>query len=509
MAVGFDFGTTNSLMAVVDFDRAVPVLDRDTGLPFPSAVRFEGAKTILGREARESLGEAGLGIHGDTIRSPKFQLGKDRIEVGGVERDPIQIVASVIKYIKERSLEVEQRRDALLKNFESAVVTIPVTMNGPKRKALRDAFVEADTEIVQFIHEPFAALYGYIRNDSDQAATIRRLEKRDVLVVDWGGGTLDLTLCRIQSGRIKQRRNGGSDEVGGDKFDETIRNEVVRRWIIQQDISEPLEASQDVDLQLLQQSESGKIDLSDGDEFYFYVPTYFQNPDIDLEYRLVRAEFDEIVDPLINKGLDQIQTLLWEEGVSPSQVDLCLVAGGMASMPAIAARLNEMFGPDRVEIPDNSQTLVAEGAAWVAHDGQKLRLARQIELQLARGSYLPIVKQNVEVPGPHDNLRIARELYCTDPSDGSAVFNICSPSLLTDNPQSFEPRTTLGHLSVEVSDQAQPFDERLAIVFRLDHDLIMHVDARSTLKDARDSGKFYDLEFTIDLPTTEDGNGPD
>ena len=171
-------------------------------------------------------------------------------------------------------------------------------------------------------------------------------------------------------------------------------------------------------------------------------------------------------------------------------------------MPSIAARLNEMFGPDRVEIPDNSQTLVAEGAAWVAHDGQKLRLARQIELQLARNSYLPIVKQDEPVPGPHDYLRITRDLYCTDPSDGSAVFNICSPSLLSDNPQPFEPRTTLGHLLVEVSDQAKPFDERLAIAFRLDQDLIMHVDARSTLMDSRDSTKFYDLEFTIDLPET-------
>ena len=37
----------------------------------------------------------------------------------------------------------------------------------------------------------------------------------------------------------------------------------------------------------------------------------------------------------------------------------------------------------------------------------------------------------------------------------------------------------------------------------------MHVDARSTLKDSRDSTKFYDLEFTIDLPITEDGKRPD
>ena len=81
----------------------------------------------------------------------------------------------------------------------------------------------------QFVHEPLAALYGYLRGSTDADSAVRGLMRRNVLVVDWGGGTLDLTLCRIEPGRILQRRNGGTQQVGGDKFDQVIRDEVVTR----------------------------------------------------------------------------------------------------------------------------------------------------------------------------------------------------------------------------------------------------------------------------------------
>ena len=52
-------------------------------------------------------------------------------------------------------------------------------------------------------------------------------------------------------------------------------------------------------------------------------------------------------------------------------------------MPAIRSRLHELFGPDRVEVPLNSATLISQGAAWIAHDRERLRLAKPIELELA------------------------------------------------------------------------------------------------------------------------------
>ena len=140
MTIGFDFGTTNSLIAVVPNDKAIPIYSRDDRQPFSSAVRFEGTRTIVGREARIAIGDAGLGVHGDTVRSPKFELGKERIVVGGVERDPVDIVAKVVTHVKEESLRTPEVEQHLRENYDKAVVTIPVTMDGPKRAALRAAF---------------------------------------------------------------------------------------------------------------------------------------------------------------------------------------------------------------------------------------------------------------------------------------------------------------------------------------------------------------------------------
>ena len=132
--VGFDFGTTNSLISVIVGDRAIDIVDAETALPFPSVVRYEGERTIVGHEAKQSLDTAGEGIHGDTVLSPKFQLGKESVHVGGVERSPVDIVYDVVNHVKSEALK--DPRAEVLEGVTSAVVTIPLIMNGRQRAAL-------------------------------------------------------------------------------------------------------------------------------------------------------------------------------------------------------------------------------------------------------------------------------------------------------------------------------------------------------------------------------------
>lgn len=497
MAVGFDFGTTNTLIAFVAGDRAISVLDED-GLPFPSVVRYEGEVVIAGREAKEVLDAAGLGIHGNTVRSPKFLLGEESVHVGGIERSPIDIVHDVVYHAKTQAMRSAQAR--LIGDVSHAVVTIPVTMNGPRRAALRDAFRRSDIGIVQFVHEPLAALYGYVRGQRDAAEVRRALNRRNILVVDWGGGTLDLTLCRVDGGRVTQLRNGGSDQVGGDRFDEAIRNEVIRRFAEQADLPVDAEIHPEAKLRLLHDSETNKIALSDRAAVSFYRPDFFRSPSTTLEYRLSREELDEITRPLVTAGLREIESLLDSVSIGPGQISLCLVAGGMAAMPAIRSRLYELFGPQRVEIPHNSATLVAEGAAWIAHDAQRLRLAKPIELQLARGSFLTLVRAGTEMPAEGEVKSQQIHLYCTDPSDGLAKFQLCTPTRLSPSPQVSEPRSALGDLVLAVDRQAKPFRERLELSVQIDDDLILHARAMSSEVKDRDQAEFHDLEFGLDLP---------
>ena len=158
--------------------RTINFLDEDQR-PIPSVVCYEGAQIIVGREAKERLAQAGLGIHGNIIRSPKMYLGRDSVFIDGTERRPVQIVADVVQHVRRTALG---RRD--LDAVSGAVVTIPVDMQGYQRRALRDAFRLAGMPIVQFVHEPLAALYGFFRTH-DLDATLRRYDGKLILVFDW------------------------------------------------------------------------------------------------------------------------------------------------------------------------------------------------------------------------------------------------------------------------------------------------------------------------------------
>ncbi|MEV0561567.1 Hsp70 family protein [Dactylosporangium sp. NPDC050588] len=505
MIVGFDFGTTNSLVSVVVGDRVIDVLDEE-GMPHPSVVRYEGEEVIVGREARHALEEAGVGVYGNTVKSPKFLLGEEVITVGGVERNPIDIVADVIRFVRSESLRSAQRR--ALGQLDRAVVTIPVNMNGPRRAALREAFARTGITIAQFVHEPLAALYGHLRGSADPKGLTRSLMKRDILVVDWGGGTLDLTLCRLQPGRILQLRNGGTDEVGGDRFDLVIRDEVVKRFSLKNGITDSDHPSPEARRRLLQDAERNKIALSERTNVTFYRPGYFPESGKTLEYSLSRQELEEITRPLVVGGIRHIESLLDSVNMSPAQVSLCLVAGGMAAMPSVRGRLHELFGPEKVVVPSNSATLISQGAAWIAKDSQRLVLAKPLELEMARGSRLPLLHAGTEMPGDGEVRNVRIHLYCTDPSDGVVKLPIEAPTALSDHPQASDPRTNLGVVTVQVDDKAPPLTERLELDVMVDDDLILEVTATSSQKKDRRSAQFHDLEFGIGLPESSTAEKP-
>jgi molecular chaperone DnaK len=504
MIPGFDFGTTNSLVSLVSGDRVIDLTEDDR--PHPSVVRYEGETVIVGREARDALEEVGLGVHGTTVRSPKMYLDREIVTVGGVDRSPIDIAADVISHVREKSLSSRRARKAereSLGSLDRAVVTIPVKFDGSQRAALREAFGRAGMTVVQFVHEPFAALYGYLRGAPDFNSTIRSLMRRKVLVVDWGGGTLDLTLCRIEPGRVLQIHNQGTNEVGGDKFDEVIRDAVVARFSNRNGISASDKPIREARLRLLQITETNKIELSTEPRVTFYRPGYFPESGKDLKYALSRQELDEITRPLVSSGISEIENLLDLVGISPAEVSLCLVAGGMAAMPSIRSSLHELFGPEKVVVPTNSATLVSQGAAWIAHDSQPLVLAKQIELEMARGFRLPLVQAGTAMPTVGKVNNVPFHLYCTDPSDGKAKFSIVAPTQISEHPRAADDRKSLGIITIDVDKTAPPMVERLTLDVKIDDNLILSAAAMSSQRGDRSEASYYDLEFGIRLPGSE------
>lgn len=494
--VGFDFGTTNSLASVVIGDEVISFLENEQ--PIPSVVSFEGGKIVVGRKAHDKLTSAGLGVQGSTVRSPKTLLGREEQLIDGVRRDPVKMVEYVLDHVRQYVLQTKAGREL---KMERVVATIPVNMEGHRRSLLRQAFRQAGMSVVQFVHEPFAALYGYLRMSEGAADLIRRYEGKLLLVFDWGGGTLDLTLCRVLDGLLVQVANDGTEEVGGDVFDEELRNEVERRSRAEQGLSETVENLPEARKRLLHECEKAKIRLSDRGTWNVYVDPFYQDDlQSDLQVNLSRDDLQDIVGHLVRKGVARIERLLEREGFSAASVELCLATGGMVNMPMVKNRLDELFGPGRVHVSKRSASAIAEGAAWVAHDQARLHLAKNVELALARNSYMPLLQAGLEMPLERECRRERFDLYCVDPSDGHGKFSLVSPHRPGPRVLANDKRRPLCNMLLKVDGKAEPFRERLELEVSVDENLVLTATAWSLNQKGNAVAEVHDLEFALATP---------
>ena len=494
--IGFDFGTTNSLASVIIGNDVITFLEDEQ--PIPSVVSFEGGKVEVGRKAHDKLTSAGLGVQGSTVRSPKTLLGREEQVIEGVRRDPVQMVEFVLHHVRQFVLQTRAGREL---KMDRVVATIPVGMEGRRRALLRQAFRQAGMSVVQFVHEPLAALYGYLRMSEDSSDLIRRYDGKLLLVFDWGGGTLDLTLCRVLDGLLVQVANDGSEEVGGDIFDDELRKEVEKRSRAINGMGEDTGVLPDARKRLLHECERAKIRLSERNTWNVFVDPYYESDEqADLQVNLSRDDLQDIVGHLVKKGVARIERLLQREGYSTASVDLCLATGGMVNMPMVKNRLDEMFGPARVHVSKRSASAIAEGAAWIAHDQARLHLSKNVELVLARNSYMPLLHAGVEMPLEREHRRERFDLYCVDPRDGHGKFSLVSPHRPGPRVLANDKRRALCNMMLKVDGKAIPFRERLELEVSVDENLVLTAMARSLNQKGYAVAEVHDLEFALATP---------
>jgi actin-like ATPase involved in cell morphogenesis len=507
-AFGIDFGTTNSLAATIAGERALALVDAATLRPHPSVIWYRGTQTVVGQEAKQHLDITEGGAPPGFVRSPKMRLRREGpIFVDGRPVEPIDAVAEVLLHLKRDAAIPRERAKGHV--LDRAVMTIPVDFGGRERRALRQAARKAGIGVTQFVHEPVAALYAYLRGRPDFKSEVARLEGRSVLVFDWGGGTLDLTLCRIQGRAIMQIASSGDNEVGGDEFDNRLRNLIRARHAAAHGLDDITSLEQPgMAAKLLHQCEFAKIRLSDasvantGIILRHYLKT--EGPAQNLVVNLTRSELEWASADIVARGLAQIDRLLEQSRLTHQDVELCLATGGMVNMPAIQRGLTERF-IGRVPRLANGDRIIAEGAAWIAHDGLRLTLSKPIEILVAdssgHGSYHPLVEVGRKLPVENEWIDLAdTRLFCVDPREGVAMIEFAKP-ISTSRVGPSDPRRTLCVASVKVDSSASPLLERIKCLLRIDDNYIVEVTLRSTGRGDVTEAEFHDLDFALALPT--------
>ena len=500
---GIDFGTTNSLAAVAVGGRALALVDLVTGRPHPSVIWYRGSDIVVGREARQNMDVTESGVPAGFIRSPKMSLRREGpIFVDGRRVEPTDAVAEVLKHLKADAAVA--RGSAPGHDLARAVFTMPVDFGGPERRALREAARKAGIGVVQFVHEPVAALYAYLRSRPDLGRELARLEGRSILVFDWGGGTLDLTVCRVTGGAIMQVRNLGDNEVGGDKFDERLRNHLREKHSATHGIEDITALERPgMAAKLLHQCEILKIQLSDPktDTEDVIVRNYL-GVDKNLLASVTRSELEDLSADIVARGLARIDKILEQAQLTYQDVELCLATGGMVNMPAIRDGLTERF-VGRVPRLENGDRIIAEGAARIANDGLRLKLSKPIEILVAdtsgRGTYHSLVDAGWILPIENKIQNVANtRLFCVDPQEGFAVVEVAKPVKLGKASPN-DPRQSLCIARVAVDPNARPLIERIECNLQIDHDYVARVALKSTGRGEQSSEEFHDLEFGLSL----------
>ena len=215
--IGIDLGTSNSAASFLEAGkpRIIPSAEGVSlyGKAFPSVVAFtKDGQLLVGESAKRQAVSNPEG----TIMAAKRKMGTShKYNIYGKEYTPQQISAFLLQKIKKDA------EDFLGERVEKAVITVPAYFNDDQRQATKDAGKIAGLDVIRIVNEPTAAslAYGLDRDEKEQK----------VLVFDFGGGTLDVTVMEFGDGVFEVKSTSGDTQLGGTDMDEALIRHLLQK----------------------------------------------------------------------------------------------------------------------------------------------------------------------------------------------------------------------------------------------------------------------------------------
>ena len=344
--IGIDFGTSNSVVANFQFGQADVVPNHEGQKWTPSVVTLRRDGTLaFGQEAKENFDEQ------RSIRSIKRILGTpERVPLVGQNLRTEQIAVMLFSLLKK---DAEQH---LGEGFTKGVVTIPANSKGLARHATKLCAGAAGLQVLTLINEPTAAAITYGLNAQDD---------QTVLVYDFGGGTLDVTVLRIHHGIFEEISSKGIGKLGGDDIDAALGKVLADRF--QQKTGFDI-LNSPYRQQFFLAVEKAKMELSTEKTAVARKAELVPERHLSLEEEIDRGEFEKIIMPLVVKSGTAIEEAMKLRGLRPRDIDKVLLVGGTSKIPLIRRFVGEKLAGKDAEPFDrvDPMTCVAQGAAIVA-----------------------------------------------------------------------------------------------------------------------------------------------
>jgi molecular chaperone HscA len=337
IAVGIDFGTTNSLIAIVEDGKARVIKAANNQELVPSTIEFKDSNFIIGsnnglRSIKRLFGKT----YQEILDTPVlFSLIKDYIHI---KPSHLQLnLAGRVMHISEIAAEIfiylkHQAEKALSTKITKAVVTVPAHFNDSARGEVLLATKIAGLEVLRLIAEPTAAAYAYGLNKKQTGC---------YLIYDLGGGTFDVSILNMQEGVFQVIATSGDNMLGGDDIDEIIAKYFCNKFKIA------------YGEQIMQLAKEAKEALS--------YRNLFQKDGILLD----RQTLESLISPLIEKTINIVRNTLLD--VNNPNINGIILVGGATHIPLITNRLKETFSINIFSDIDPNKAVVCGAALQAAN----------------------------------------------------------------------------------------------------------------------------------------------
>ncbi|MCX4186938.1 molecular chaperone DnaK [Methylophaga sp. OBS4] len=348
--IGIDLGTSNSAAAVLRGGKPVIIPSAEGislgGKAFPSYVAITAdGQTLIGEPARR---QASANPEGTATVFKRSMGQRKKIQLRNKSFSPEQLSAFLLQKIK---------RDAeafLGEPVSKAVVTVPAYFDDNQRSATKDACKIAGLEVVRLVNEPTAASLAY--------GLDRLGEELRIVVIDFGGGTLDVTVMEFGNGVFEVKATSGDTQLGGTDMDENLLNYLAEKYKGETGIDVLADAK--ASARLKEAAEIAKIELSTSTSAHISLPylTVAGGAPQHLEMDLTRTELERHVYDVVERCGGPIEQALQDANIRSTEVDRIVFVGGPTRMPIVREYFEGLFGR-KAEMGIDPMECVACGAA--------------------------------------------------------------------------------------------------------------------------------------------------
>jgi molecular chaperone DnaK len=393
--IGIDLGTSNSAAAAMVGGKPTIIQAAEGtsvgGKAFPSVVAFtKDGQLIVGEPARRQM----ISNPEGTVMAAKRKMGTDfKFNVFGKEYTPQQISAFILQKIKRDS-------EAFLgETVDRAVITVPAYFNDNQRQATKDAGEIAGLQVVRIINEPTAASLAY---------GLDKIQKDlKIMVFDFGGGTLDVTVMEMGGGVFQVKSTSGDTQLGGTDMDNTLVDYIIEEFKKQSGLD--IRNDKAAMMRVREAAEKAKIELSNVVTTEINLPFLAYDSATgpkNLVLNLTRAKLEELIRPIIERCKTSIMQALQDAKLSPSDIDKIILIGGPTRMPMVRQFVATVMGkePERGIDPMEAVAMGAaiQGAIIAGDVSTDILLVDVTPLTLGvevlGGLKEPLIERNTTIP---------------------------------------------------------------------------------------------------------------